>query len=55
MHVFTTDSFVASHNGREEADCVRSGLEGDQEGGIWKRMYWGFIGGGVFNLNSLKI
>ena len=28
MHVFTTDSFVSHHNGGEEADCGRSGLEG---------------------------
>ena len=38
MHVFTTDSFVSHHNGGEEADCGRSGLEGglegDQEGGF---------------------
>ena len=27
MHVFTTQAFVSLHNGGEEADCGRSGLE----------------------------
>ena len=41
MHVFTTDSFVSSHNGEGEADCGSSTLcvddaddEDDDGGGV---------------------